>query len=452
MISLLTVLQTMPTRKQVPVSLFWLFPLIFILSHLSEFLFGLQWIGISILLAVTDYSIWMTRIQMAALDNAFSATISVIWLVAYPSAFASLRRKIENHEFFLSKIYRHIARSSFAICSAIFLFIVITLALWAPWLAPQDPTHQQDMMVTRYAKPFQSILYLKLKTSNNESVPSQSLSEQFTALQNKLIPPSKLFVDEAVRKDDQILYTQGIQKKTVFVSELITDTVERKLFILGTDRLGRDILARLIYGARISLAIGILAMLVAMGLGTLIGLFAGYFGGWSDRILMRFTDLMMAFPNLFLILLVAALFGNSTTTLILLLGATGWMSVSRLVRGQVLSVREMDYISAARASGLSRYRILFYHIFPNVTSPIIVASTLRIGNLILIEAGLSFLGVGIQPPTPSWGNMVSDGRDVLLHAAWISAFPALAITLTVIAFNILGDVLHDSLETRQDAV
>ena len=218
---------------------------------------------------------------------------------------------------------------------------------------------------------------------------------------------------------------------------------------LGTDALSRDVLARVVSGARVSLSVGFLAVLLSISLGATIGLVAGYLGGAVDAALMRVVDAALAIPRLFvLLLLLAGDWRAPLTVLILLIGATGWFSTARLVRGEVLRLREENYVSAAEALGAKPGRIMFRHLLPNTLGPLLVAATLGVGDVILLEAGLSFLGLGVQAPTPSWGGMILDGKPYLATAPWVGLFPGLAIVLTVLSANLLGDALRDAVDPR----
>lgn len=208
--------------------------------------------------------------------------------------------------------------------------------------------------------------------------------------------------------------------------------------ILGTDALGRDVLTRLVYGARVSLAVGVLSVLISGAAGVLLGLAAGYFRGWVDDVIMRLVDLQMGFPSLLTALIVLYVLGASIWNVVLVLAITRWMIYARLTRGLTLSARENVYVEAAQASGCSNRRILFVHILPNLISPIIVLGTLEVAAVILAEASLSFLGLGIQPPDSSWGLMLAEGRDYLTSAWWLVTFPGVAILLTTLSLNLLA--------------
>jgi peptide/nickel transport system permease protein len=217
----------------------------------------------------------------------------------------------------------------------------------------------------------------------------------------------------------------------------------------GTDQLNRDILARVVTGARISLAVALLAVALSMTLGAAVGLVAGYHGGVLDAVLMRLVDGALAIPRLFMLLLVLAVWERvPMLALIVLIGVTGWFSTSRIVRAEVLRLREETYVRAVEALGARRGRIIFRHLLPNVLGPLLVTATLAVGDVILLEAGLSFLGLGIQPPTPSWGGMILDSKEVLVSAPWAGLFPGLAIVITVLSANLFGDALRDVVDPR----
>lgn len=277
------------------------------------------------------------------------------------------------------RMARVLRRSKAAALGAVIVFMVVTLAVIAPWISPNDPN--------------------KHNLAHTIQPPAWSVEGTVT-------------------------------------------------FLLGTDTLGRDILSRIIYGARASLLAASAAALLAAIVGSLLGLVAGYYGGWVDAVIMRLADIQLAFPMILLALALVAALGVSFRNLILVMAVTGWMSYARIVRGSVLTIKEREFVLAGRCIGAPNGRILFRHILPNVLAPIIVMFTLEVPRLILVESGLSFLGLGVPPDIPTWGRMLAEGRSYLTVAYWIALFPGLAIMLTVLGVNLFGDGVRDALDPR----
>jgi len=218
---------------------------------------------------------------------------------------------------------------------------------------------------------------------------------------------------------------------------------------LGTDKLGRDILSRIIYGGRISLLVGITTVALSLAIGIVIGSLSGYFGGWIDQMLMRLVDILMAFPGILLAIAFTAVLGPGLDHVILALCLIGWTGYARLVRGEILSLRERDFIQAARSLGCRPKRIILRHLLPNLLPPLLIQSTFGLAAAIVAEGSLSFLGLGVEPPTPSWGAMLNDGRQFLLVAPHLTTYPGLALMITVLALNLVGDALQEQLQTRR---
>jgi peptide/nickel transport system permease protein len=218
--------------------------------------------------------------------------------------------------------------------------------------------------------------------------------------------------------------------------------------LLGTDQLGRDVFSRMLYGARVSLAVGFVSVGIATAIGIMLGSIAGYNGGWLDGFVMRMVDLMLVFPRFFLLLAVLAFLKPSIWTIMMVIGLTGWMGVTRLVRAEFLSLKEREFVVWSQAIGASGFRIIWRHILPNAMAPVLVAMTLGIPAAILTESGLSFLGLGVQPPFATWGNILNEGKDTIEIAWWLSLYPGVAILVTVLSYNLLGEGIRDALDPR----
>jgi peptide/nickel transport system permease protein len=306
---------------------------------------------------------------------------------------------------------------------------LLLVALAAPRLAPYDPAEQLDPAAGQYRPPGTVLAAVRL-------------------------------VDGGWRLADRIERTpEGLRLERLGRTEILPaakvrnltprGVAARRVFLLGSDKFGRDLLSRVLYGARVSLGVGILSVALALTLGVAVGSAAALGGPVLDAVLMRSVDALLAFPSLFLLIALAAFLTPGTLVIILILGGLSWMTISRLARAEVLVLKSREFVLAARAMGQRPVAILFKHLLPNAFTPVLIQAMLLVGQLILVESSLSFLGLGIQPPTPSWGNMISDGREALGQAWWVTVFPGAAIALAVIAFTLLGDGLRDALDPRR---
>ena len=383
-------------------------------------------------------SVASAQIEFPFLDSICSAVLVVV----IPVLTFKLRRK-------RNFLQRQINFTSLTI------ILLLTFFFFAPLIANSNPEFQKDLSVTKLLPPFSSVKEIHLKSDHDKN--ENSLNE-FIKLKNLV---AKRSFDESIIYADSILvgtsltyFQKGIPANLSFDKLQFSNgqpMIKSKLFILGTDEFGRDIFSRLTYGARISLFVGLGSVLITLILGLSLGFLAGYPGGFIDSALNRLTDTFLAFPVIFFIILIIALFGNSLLSVIVVLGFSGWMSLFKIVRSEVISLKHKDYFVSAQLLGAPKYKLLLKEILPIITAPIVVNLVFQFGNVILAEAALSYLGLGTGGSYPSWGSMIEAGQSYLSQAWWMILFPGAALFLTLYAANNLGREINILFNPRLNA-
>lgn len=364
-----------------------------------------------------------------------------------------------------NEAFKRLKRDKLAMFGGVLIILMIVFALFAPIIAPYDPNTQYNNGTTAYGMPLPLNSYSKKIVATRDNTDKEftvrssivfTNSEgniKFRTVGNTRVkkgqaqiefPVSPVALRDADLNTELKMITPD-RVNTEFNNMTLTND---KHFILGTDSSGRDSLSRLIWGARVSLQVGMLSIGVATIIGILMGLISGYFGGWIDMVIMRFTDIMMSIPDLLLVMAIVAIKGPSLWIIIMSIGVVSWTGIARLVRSQVFTVKEMEYVEAAKACGSSDMPILFKHLLPNVIAPVIVVATMGIAGAIMTEAALSFLGFGVKVPTSSWGSMVNEGLGFFRDAAWVPIIPGVAIAVSVFAFNLFGDGFRDAIDPK----
>ena len=329
-----------------------------------------------------------------------------------------------------------------------FAFIVVLsfLFLFAPLITNQNPEFSKNLSVTKLLPP---LTYVKQINLNDKIQQSLSKAELFRMKFNDILKPAFneqiVFADSIKLSDTFVIYQKNNAReieKSLIAMESGTFLVKTKLFLLGTDEFGRDLFSRLVYGTRVSISVGLAAVLISFFIGVVLGFLAGYFGGIADVVLNRFTEMFLAFPVIYIIVLILALFGSSIFSVVIVLGVSGWMSLFKIVKTETVSVIQKDFFVTAELVGLSKTQLLKKEIIPVIISPVLVNLVFLFSNVILAEAALSYLGLGTGSSYPSWGSMISSGQEYITKAWWLIVFPGLALILTLFAFNISGKIFN----------
>ncbi|MDR3667521.1 MAG: ABC transporter permease [Ignavibacteriaceae bacterium] len=370
----------------------------------------------------TDYSIAAGQCTL----NLFDCFLSAILIIILPAVIVIYRKSLR----FLN------SGVSFSSITIIILFI---LYVFAPLITTSHPEFQKNINVTKLLPPLSSVDQI-------HSLKNHDALGTYFSLKQKVIKNSfddNLLFADSIKKDSVLSYFQKGQRYSLLISGADHSEgdfkISRKHFLLGTDEFGRDIFSRLVYGARISITIGILSVLITFILGSLLGFFAGFTGGILDSSLNRLSEMFLSFPVIFLIILIIALFGNSIVSIIIVLGFSGWMGLFKIVRGEIITLKEKDYFLTAKLLGVGNFKLIFSEMLPVISAPVIVNLIFQFGNVILAESALSYLGLGTGGIYPSWGGMIESGQSYITHAWWMILFPGLALFFTLFMTNSLGN-------------
>lgn len=322
------------------------------------------------------------------------------------------------------------------------IMIISMIFIFAPIITDYHPNFQNSLKVTRFLSPFQSVNKIHLNINSNDRASQKFLNKKNEIIKTPVNEHIVYFDSLTVQNDSVVIFQSGVSKsfpsgKIIFVDE--QPKIESKIFILGTDELGRDIFSRIVYGARISIVIGIFSVLLSFVLGLLFGFIAGYYGGYYDLVISRITDMFMTVPSIFFVIMALAFFGNSLTSIIVVLGFSGWMSLFKIVKGEIALIKKKDYFITSKKLGLSVSSLLFKEILPVIIIPVVVNVVLQFSNVILAESSLSYLGLGAGLNYPSWGSMLLSGQHYMSHGWWLIAFPGIALVLTLLTFNLFGE-------------
>ncbi len=390
----------------------------------------------------------------AILFGFWASDLSFIWRLPFGSWFFSLFYAVQNvSSSFFQSAWRRLRKNKGAVFGLCIIALAVLTALFAYRIAPDHSPNANRMTVEIGGqKPGFSMLFLMMR--RDKTVEKAGFFGRLLNGQDDIY--NYIPVRSWQRAGDSIIVEQyideGLAERHAYYSkdqETASATVIKKTFWLGTDKFGRDILSRLIVGVRVSLAVGLIAVLISLSIGIVLGLIAGYFGGRTDNIIMWFINVVWSIPALLLVFAITLALGKGFWQVFIAVGLTLWVSTARIIRTQVLSIRELQYVEAARALGFTSFRIIFRHILPNVLGPVMVMAASNFASAIVIEAGLSFLGVGVQPPQPSWGLMIKENYNfIITHNPLLAISPGICIMLLVLAFNLLGNGLRDALDVR----